>query len=116
MQSCQLDCSDVQAGEGNTLALLAPRRGCATMNAGLVRKRIDVDDDLDYRRRGTVSARHDSRRIADDLLRCVAQAAGWRARVRGGRGVGRIRAGPVWTDNPAAGDGKAGRTAAPGRP
>src|SRR6516164_4960095 len=42
--------------------------------------------------------------------------AGWRARVRGGRGVRRIRAGPVWTDNPAGGDGRAGRTAAPGRP
>src|SRR5262249_45080666 len=44
------------------------------------------------------------------------QAAGGRARVRGGRGVGRIRAGPVWTDDPAAGDGRAGRTAEPGRP
>src|SRR5215831_6971356 len=163
------------------------------MNAGsVVRTRIDVDDDLDYRRRRTVSARHDrddrrtegagrlraahsaqqgsgdtvarrflgqhrharctviqrndhdnhwpgqrgavdvsagprtrvwrehghhghrvarcadrrarfahSRRIADDLRRRVAQAARWRARIGGGSCTCRIRAGPVWTDNPA---------------
>src|SRR5262249_46970755 len=183
-QQCRADMPSLR----NLVPAVSPsrgRRGCATMNAGLVvRKRIDVDDDLDPRRRGSVSARHDRDdhrpegagrlraarsaeqgggdtvarcflgrrrhatctviqrndhdnhrpgqrgpadvsaglgagvwrergRVADDLHWGVDQAAGGRARVRGGRGVGRIRAGPVWTDDPAARDGRAGRTAHP---
>src|SRR5262245_4580977 len=49
------------------------------MNAGLVvRTRIDVDDDLDYRRRRTVSARHDRddrRTVAGSGLRTVLSKA-----------------------------------------
>src|SRR5215510_12714379 len=52
-----------------------------------------------------------SRRVADDLRRRVDEVAGSRARVRGGRGARRIRVDPVRTDDPAAGDGRAGRTA-----
>src|SRR5262249_8254520 len=58
-QQCRADMPSLR----NLVPAVSPsrgRRGCATMNAGLVvRKRIDVDDDLDPRRRGSVSARHD---------------------------------------------------------